>query len=177
MLKYLSVLTLLAVSLTFTGCKSKEQTEAEQAALKAEQDKLQGKWKLASRSGDEDEEAPEPNSYYVIEGDIFRLVFTDKDGKEETIFRQKMAITPNKEPKQVDLTYVDEAGKPITSTDKVRSRGKTKSKTTTLKDVAIYQLDGDKLKICISYDDKKRPTDFTTPRGSARYVLNLEKMK
>ena len=177
MLKYLFVVALCAVPLALTGCKSKQQTEAEQAALKAEQDKLQGKWKLASRSGDDDEDAPEPNSYYVIEGDVMRFVYINKDGKEEVFLRQKMAVTLDKEPKQLDLTYVDDAGKPITSTDKIRSRGKTKTKTTALKNAAIYQLDGDKLRICISYDDKKRPTDFTAPKGSARYVLNLEKMK
>jgi uncharacterized protein (TIGR03067 family) len=177
MLKTLSAFVVFAAALTLTGCKSKEQREAEQAATKAEQDKLQGKWKVASRSGDDDEDAPEPNSYYVIEGDVMRLVFTDKDGKEDVIFRQKMTLTPDKDPKQVDLTYVDEAGKPITATDKVRSRGKTKTKTTTLKDVGIYKIDGDKLTFCISYDDKKRPTDFTAPPKSARFVLNLEKMK
>jgi uncharacterized protein (TIGR03067 family) len=179
MLKTLSAFAVLAAALALTGCKSKEQKEAEQAATKAEQDKLQGKWKVASRTGDDEEDAApaEPNSYYVIEGDVMRLVFTDKDGKEDVIFRQKMTLTPDKDPKQVDLTYVDEAGKPITATDKVRSRGKTKSKTTTLKDAGIYKVDGDKLTFCISYDEKKRPTDFTAPPKSARYVLNLEKMK
>ncbi len=177
MLKYVSIFTLCAVPLVLSGCKSKAQIEAEQAALKAEQDKLQGKWKLASRSGDDDEDAPEPNSYYVIEGDIMRFVYLNKDGKEDVFVRQKLALTVDKEPKQMDLTYVDDAGKPITTTDKIRSRGKTKTKTTALKNVAIYQFDGDKLKICISYDEKKRPTDFTAPKGSSRYVVTLEKMK
>jgi uncharacterized protein (TIGR03067 family) len=165
------------VALAATGCKSKEQVEAEQAAIKAEQDQLQGKWKLASRSGDDVDEEVEPNAFYVIDGDIMRFVVLDKDGKEDVVLRQKLTIIPNKEPKSVDLIYVDEAGKPITTTSNVRSFGKTKRKTTTLKDAGIYKIDGDKLTFCISYDEKKRPTDFTAPPKSARFVLTLEKMK
>jgi hypothetical protein len=44
MLKTFSVLGLFTIAaLALTGCKSKEQKEAETAAVKAEQDKLQGK--------------------------------------------------------------------------------------------------------------------------------------
>lgn len=173
-----SLMVMVAVGFAVTGCKSKEQVEAEKNAVKAEQDKLQGKWKVASRSGESEDEEVTPSSYYVIEGDILKLVFLDKEGKEEVLHRQKMTITPGKEPKQVDLTYVDESGKEITTTERTKSlRGKKKTKKTTLKDAAIYKVDGDKLQICISYDEKNRPTDFTAPAGSSRYLLNLEKMK
>jgi hypothetical protein len=108
------------------GCKSKEQVEAEQAAIKAEQDKLQGKWKVASRVGDDEDEAdkdakdedkdkdkekPELTNYlaYAVEGDILKQMWVEKDGKETVFVRYKMTIIPNKEPKQVDLTEVDEA--------------------------------------------------------------------
>ena len=175
----LSLMVVGAMVVAFGGCKSKEEIEADKAVLKAEQDKLQGKWKVASRTADADadEDAPEPSSYFIIEGDILKLVYVDKDGKEDVLQRQKMVIAPGKEPKTVDLIYVDENGKELTSTSSTRSRGKTKTKKTTLKDAGIYKIDGDKLVFCISFDEKNRPTDFTAPAKSARYVLTLQKMK
>ncbi|HEX4609444.1 MAG TPA: hypothetical protein VH092_14700 [Urbifossiella sp.] len=85
MRRFLSLAVVCAAGLVVVGCKSKEQVEAEKSAIKAEQDKLQGKWKVASRTGEqqEDEDAPPPSSYYVIEGDTLKLVYLDKDGKEE----------------------------------------------------------------------------------------------
>jgi len=160
------------------GCKSKEQRDAEAAAVKAEQDKFQGKWKIASRTGERDEEEgadEQPTGlFYVFDGDTMKEVFIGKDGKEDVFGRRKMAIMTDKDPKQVDLTYVDDAGKPITAN--VR-KGKGKSKRTTFKDVAIYKFDGDKLTLAISCDEKSRPTDFTAPPKSSRYVLVLEKFK
>lgn len=193
--KTLSMFVLFAATLLVVGCKSKEQVEAEQAAIKAEQEKLQGKWKVASRVGDsedeedkdakdedkdKDKEKPELTNYlaYAVEGDILKQMWVEKDGKETVFVRYKMTIIPNKEPKQVDLTEVDEAGKPVTQTQRTRGlRGKTKTKTTTLKYQAIYKVEGDKMSLCISFDDKKRPADFDPKKGSAAYAVSLEKVK
>src|SRR5262245_41553969 len=97
--KTLSVFVLFAAAFLVAGCKSKEQVEAEQAAIKAEQDKLQGKWKVASRVGDsedeEDKDAKEEDKdkdkeltnylAYAVEGDILKQMWVEKDGKE-TVF-------------------------------------------------------------------------------------------
>jgi uncharacterized protein (TIGR03067 family) len=177
----LSTIAMFAAVLVFSGCKSKEQSEAENAAKKAEQDKLQGKWKITSRVGETEEgdaEAPEPNAYYTIEGDIMKFVLKGANGQEEVLERLKLVLMPDKDPKQVDMIYVDENGKEITTKrTKKGLTGKKRTSTTTLKDVAIYKLEGDKLQFNISFDDKKRPTDFTAPKGSSRYVLTLEKIK
>ena len=119
----------------------------------------------------------EPNSYYVIEGDIVKHVFKI-DGKEEELSRQKLSFTTDKDPKQVDLTYVDENNKPIK--EKKTKKGvlskKRKTTTTEVKDVAIYKVEGDKLTLAIGYDDK-RPTTFLGSKGTSSYVLTLEKIK
>jgi uncharacterized protein (TIGR03067 family) len=104
-------------------------------------------------------------------------MYVDKDGKEDVFVRYKMNIIPDKDPKQVDLTEVDEAGKPVTATTKTKSRGKTKTTKTTFKKLAIYKVEGDKLTLCISYDDKKRPTSFEPKKGERAYAVSLEKMK
>jgi uncharacterized protein (TIGR03067 family) len=179
MLRKYAVLGIFVCGLAVVvGCKSKEQRDAEAAATKAEQDKFQGKWKIASRTGerDEDEAADEQPTglFFVFENDIMKEVYVGKDGKEDVWGRKKMAFLTDKDPKGVDLTYVDDAGKPITAN--VR-KGKGKSKRTTFKDVAVYKFDGDKLTLAISWDEKSRPTDFTAPPKSSRYILVLEKFK
>lgn len=167
----------------FTGCKSKEQLDADAAALKAETDKLQGKWKIVGRDGDKDEEAEEApadstGSFYVISGDVLKYVFINKDGKEETLFQQKLGIKTGTTPLQVDLIYIDENGKTMKSrTTKRGITGKRKTTTSDLKDVAIVKVEGDNLTFCISGDEKNRPTDFTAPAKSSRYLLKLEKVK
>ena len=176
----LGLVALFAVAFTFAGCKSKEQTEADTASKKAEQDKLQGKWKIVSRTGDEEEDvdAPAPTAYYVIEGDTMKFVFKGNDGKDEEYSRKKMTLMSDKDPKQVDLTYLDQANKPMKER-KVKKgfTGKKKVSTSDMKDVAVYKVDGDKLTMAISFDDTKRPTGFNAAKGSSSYVLTLERMK
>ena len=178
----LGLVAALVLSLGLVGCRSKEQIDADSAAKKGELDKLQGKWKVVSRTGDEDEdedaEPAEPNAYYVIEGDLMKFVYKGADGKTEEYGRKKMSLMADKEPKQVDLTYVDEAGKPMKER-KVKKgiTGKKKTSTTDMKDVAVYKVEGDKLTMAISYDEKNRPTGFTTAKGTSSYVLTLERIK
>lgn len=176
----LGLVAALVLSLGLVGCKSKEQLDADSAAKKGELDKLQGKWKIVSRTGDEDEDAEpaEPNAYYVIEGDLMKFVYKGADGKVEEYGRKRMSLAADKEPKQVDLTYVDEAGKPMKER-KVKKgfTGKKKVSTSDMKDVAVYKVEGDKLTMAISYDEKNRPTGFTTAKGTSSYVLTLEKIK
>ena len=169
----------LVLTTSLLGCKSKEQQEADNAVKKAELDKLQGKWKVVSKEGDTDEEdeSPEPGSYYIIDGDIMKMVYKDREGKENEFQRQKLTLTTDRDPKQIDLTYLDESNKPIKS-KKIKKgiTGKKKVSTTDLKDVAVYKVEGDKLTFSISWDDKKRPSGFLNTKGSSSYLLVLQKM-
>ncbi|OWK46998.1 TIGR03067 domain-containing protein [Fimbriiglobus ruber] len=174
----LSLLIVCALGFTFVGCKKPEEVAAEKAAVEGELKKLEGTWKIASREGkaedEDDADADSANKYVIsIKGDILE----EKIG-DDVIGRRKLTILPNKTPAQVDLTWVDEAGKPITSTSTKKNRkGKKTTKTETLKQVAIYSIEGDKLKFCFSWDDKTRPTDFTAPPGSNRYTWTLARVK
>ena len=176
----LGLAALFAITLALAGCKSKEQTEADSAAKKAESDKLQGKWKVVSRMGDEEEgeDVAAATAYYVIEGDTMKYVYKGTDGKEEEYSRKKMTLMTDKDPKQVDLTYLDENNKPMKERKTKKSfTGKRKTSTWDMKDVAVYKVEGDKLTMAISFDEKNRPTGFTSAKGSSSYVLTLEKIK
>ncbi len=173
----------LALGFTLPGCKPSEKTLADRAANDGDLKTLEGKWKVSYREGaeseDADDETPaEPSFYYVIDKDILRGEFKNKDGSVEVLNRRKMTLNAGKSPKTVDLVYVDDKGNEIKErTTKKGLTGKRKTTTTALKDVGIYKIDGDKLDFCISWDEKNRPTDFTAPAKSSRYVMKLERIK
>ena len=52
--------------------------------------------------------------------------------------------------------------------------GETKGK----KQLAIYEIDGDKAKICAAdHDDTERPTKFETKEGSKSMIFELKRKK
>ena len=166
-----------------SGCGMSEQAKAEKEASDAELKQLEGKWKVASREGqlneDDEEMKVEPDIvyYFVIENGILREESKGKDGNIDVMSRRKLVLMPTKTPKAVDLIYVDESGKEIKErSTKKTFKGKKKVTTTVLKDVGVYKMDGNKLEMCVSGDEKNRPSDFTAPAKSSRYLLKLEKM-
>ncbi len=175
------LLCLLAVTPLAGGCKPSAQVESERAAGADELKALDGKYRLASKEGslseDDDPEADAAGLFYVFEAGVLRLEFQGEGGKTEVISRRKVSINPAKTPKTIDLTYVDEAGKEIKErTTKRGITGRRKVSTTTLKDVGIYKIDGGRLELCLSGDEKNRPTDFTAPPKSNRYFVKLDRV-
>ena len=178
-----AVVMVAFLGLTLVGCKSSEEKAADKKVVQDELDKLQGKWKIASREGEADPDGEEDKE----KGDKGLVITIDKDVLSyaydgEVSSRRKMTLRPSKETKEVDLVYVDEKGKEMTNTSRTKvtsgkKKGKIKETKTTLKEQAIYKLDGDKLTLCIAWGDKNRPTDFTTPPGSGRYSMTLQKVK
>lgn len=84
-----------------------------------------------------------------------KLVMDGLDGKREFSF----ALDATKTPKQIDLTPLD---------------GPFKGKTTP----AIYSLEGDTLKICMSNKETNvRPTEFKSPKDSGLAVFTLKRAK
>jgi uncharacterized protein (TIGR03067 family) len=176
----LGLLVLALLGFLMSGCGLSEQAKAEREAAEAELKQMEGKWQIASREGTGDDDDMKPDQdlmiYFVIENGILREELKGTDGKPEIQSRRKLVLMPAKTPKAVDLIYVDENGKEMKErVTKKNFRGKKKASTTTPKDVGVYKLEGNKLEMCISTDEKNRPTDFTAPAKSSRYMLKLEK--
>lgn len=121
------------------------------AAADADKQAIQGTWHVAKALRDGKEVPPE--------GDMPDLVFKGDrvvaivNGKEEDPAAYTLDAT--KTPRQIDITP-QEGG----------DKGKT------LK--GIYELDGDKLKLCIA-GEGDRPTNFQGAEDSVCYILDRKK--
>lgn len=68
-------------------------------------------------------------------------------------------LDPSKTPKHMDINVTE---------------GETKG----MKQLAIYEIDGDKAKICAAnHGDKERPAKFETKEGSKNMIFELKKKK
>jgi uncharacterized protein (TIGR03067 family) len=135
-----------------------------------EQKRLQGTWKV---SGGRDREGGPPGHVLVIvEGNRAALVHVDED-RRTTLARFTVKLDPGRRPSWADLTidyeYRLEGG--WLGRDVRPSR-----KGQTLR--AIYALEGDTLKVCVSPVGKDRPRRF--PRAPAKEggtLLVLKRLK
>jgi len=115
---------------------------------KKDQEKLQGTWSVVSGERDGQPNDSIKNDKLVISGD--KITVKKAAGSEETPVTFTLDAT--KKPKQMD----------------VKAEGMTL--------LAIYELDGDNLKLCFARG-AERPTDFTAKAGSERMSAVLKRDK
>jgi uncharacterized protein (TIGR03067 family) len=117
--------------------------------------KLAGKWIIESYAHDSD-------------GKTWNVIF-DKDKREVTVDGRRFdwrgsgiaggfTLDPTKRPKTVDCLLADDEKKGAMA-------------------LAIYELNGNDLHVCIAAIGQPRPTEFTTPPGSQRTLLKLKRGK
>jgi len=101
----------------------------------------------------------------VPEGEFKEMTFTFKGKKYEQKLGDKLVeagtqdLDPSKTPKQMDISV---------------SEGEAKGE----KQLAIYEIDGDKAKICAAiHGDKERPSKFETKEGSMSMIFELKRKK
>jgi uncharacterized protein (TIGR03067 family) len=127
------------------------------AALTPAEDKpkdeeaIQGTWNVVSREmvGKKTPDAELKTLKVTIKDGT---ITTDDDKKKEKVTYK---LDPSKKPKAIDLT--DEEGKITT--------------------LAIYELDGDTLKLCWSEKVDDRPTKFASDADSAQTVMVFKRVK
>ena len=113
---------------------------------KKDQEKLQGTWSVVSAEADGTATDEIKNDKLVFAGD--KITIKKAGGDEEHV---TFTLDTSKKPKQIDINA---DGKMIQ---------------------AIYELDGDKLKVCAAMPGADRPTDFTTKAGSNRMLVTLKR--
>ncbi len=109
---------------------------------------MEGEWKLVAMEVDGKPVAAERlvSAKLTIRGKNYTLISRNKQHEIE------LKLDPSKSPKEIDMTFLDGPNK-----DRV---GK-----------GIYEIDGDKLKICRSLDPQdERPKDFKT-EGKINYFV------
>jgi len=125
---------------------------AAQDAAKADLDKLQGRWVVVALT-ESGKEAPKDS----VKGDEFVVKgsqYTMKTGKDT--YRGGLKLDAGKTPKQIDATFIDDQGK---------EQGKA---------LGIYELSGDRLKICWKHKGE-RPTTFASPPDSGVRLMELKR--
>ena len=126
---------------------------------KEDADKLQGTWQATEGMS---EGKPVPKEQ--LQG--IKLVFSGEqmslfppDGKGKKTVEYTFRVDPGKKPKAIDL---------------IRREGGSKGKIAR----AIYELDGDTLKLCLTNRlDRDRPTEFAAPEKAGLTLLTLKRVK
>ncbi len=128
---------------------------------KKDQEQLQGTWKMVSREfmgkKASDEEIKKLNTKIVVKGDTI-TVWSQDAGTDEVVSEVKFKLDPTTKPKSLDFTMTS---------------GPTKGQTA----VAIYELEGDSLKVCYAVGEAKRPTQFAAANNTEWVLLSYKREK
>ncbi|HEX4796132.1 MAG TPA: TIGR03067 domain-containing protein [Humisphaera sp.] len=119
--------------------------------------KLQGAWQFVQElHGDSDTSDEGKHCQFIFDGDKFTV---KKDDKE--ILSGTFTIDTAKSPAQIDLKILKD--------DEEERNGQTS--------LGIYQLDGDKLKVCACEPSRdQRPGEFAT-KGTDLLMVVMERVK
>jgi uncharacterized protein (TIGR03067 family) len=123
-------------------------------AAPSDKDRLQGTWSAVSMENNGKPAPPEAikGAKLVFTGDQYTL-------KGEESYQGTFTLDPTRKPKTIDTTFVEvEGGKKGTA-------------------LGIYELEGDRLKICWRHGGKERPTEFATKPNSGLRLMVLKRDK
>jgi uncharacterized protein (TIGR03067 family) len=119
---------------------------------------LQGSWVIVGKEymGKKAaaEEIAELTGVMVIKGNTITQ-WNEEMGKKTVVSEATVKLNPAAKPKAFDLTYTD---------------GMLKEKTV----LGIYEVEGDALKACFSFDEQKRPKEFTSKGAIGALVMTYK---
>jgi uncharacterized protein (TIGR03067 family) len=152
MIMRMSISLVIGLSLSFSAFFAL----AGEDAIEKERKNYQGVWKVVAFEvdGKEVDENNAKKLTFINETDGTWKI--ESEGKE--ISSGKSDIDPTKKPKTIDFM----------PTSGVFSGNEY---------VGIYELDKDTRRICFVEKTKERPTEFSSPAGSGRYLFKFERVK
>jgi uncharacterized protein (TIGR03067 family) len=128
---------------------------------KKDQEQLQGTWMMVSREfmgkKASEEEIKKLNTKIVVKGDMI-TVWSKDAGTDEVVSESTFKVDPTTKPKSLDFTMTS---------------GPSKGQTA----VAIYELEGDSLKVCYAVGETKRPTQFAAANDTEWVLLTYKREK
>jgi RNA polymerase sigma factor (sigma-70 family) len=138
----------------------KENKKAKAPAT--DKEKIQGTWEVVELVINGKKELPneQGKGVIVIKGDKLSFLVREKGTDAEKSRKEfTIKLNPSKKPKEIDTDSLD---------------GSHKGEKTG----GIYELDGDKLKLCLPNDsDIKRPSIFESEAGSQLCLFTLKRLK
>lgn len=141
------LLTTLALSILLAAAVQAQDDAKKELA------NLEGKWTIISAERDGKADDTLKGAVRVNMGDKYTL--TMKGGKP---FSGMYKVDPSKKPRTMDMMPTD---------------GRYKDKTL----LAIYELDGEIMKVCFAEPGKERPTAFVSKPGSGHVCITQKREK
>jgi uncharacterized protein (TIGR03067 family) len=158
----MTVLLTLAACLLVSGVGRADDAEKkDDDAAKKDLAALEGTWVIAGKEFMGKKATKDEIDKIAAES---QLVI--KDGKstlsdvlmKETVYEATLKLDPTAKPKAIDIAH---------------TRGEMKGTT----DKAIYEIDGDALKVCYPFMSDERPTEFAGPPDGKALLLTYKRVK
>jgi uncharacterized protein (TIGR03067 family) len=127
-------------------------TAAQDDAIKKELAAIEGEWSMVSSERDGQPLPPRvvKSARRICRGDMTTVMLNGR-----LFMRAKFTVDPAKQPKSLDYEV-------------------TEGHNQGSKQLGIYELDGDTMKICLADPGNERPTDFVT-KGKRGYTVGVWK--
>jgi uncharacterized protein (TIGR03067 family) len=126
---------------------------ADKDAPKTQDKDLDGSWEFVSGIRDGKPDQPPGKAVLIFKGNELAVKLGDKEMEKATI-----KADPTRTPRTLDI---------------VPSMGPEKGNAA----LAIYEVKGDELRICVARPGKERPTEFSAKEGSGHSLITLKRVK
>ena len=132
-----------------------------------EPNNINGSWRFLWVEGPGIVVRPNKGEQIIYVFEEGKLLVRRSEGDEVQTAENTYHVDATKDPKTIDMT--------MTIFSKTTFNGKTESRTEKEKVHGIYDVEADKLRLCLTYVDQERPTKFIPPAKGTGFMLICER--